>query len=103
MIKYCSISHTCLLLNDPPPPLSHPPTPFFFFFLFKSLSLILQDCGGTCPLLCGYQKGCSVDFDCGYDLFCIEQMCQYPPESCDDGIQNGTETDVVSSHGQLSK
>jgi plastocyanin len=51
------------------------------------------DCGGTCPSDCANGKGCSVNGDC-QSGFCnpMTNMCAAP--ACNDGFQNGSETDT---------
>ncbi len=51
------------------------------------------DCGGSCPDDCDDGEGCLVGDDCISDV-CdpILQTCDAP--TCDDGVQNGTETDL---------
>ena len=51
------------------------------------------DCGGTGAPPCALGKGCAVDGDCA-DLWCPadKKTCLQP--KADDGIKNGTETDV---------
>lgn len=51
------------------------------------------DCGGSCPAGCGSGDGCAVDEDCMSMMCGDDGTCQEPP-SCDDGVQNGDETDV---------
>jgi hypothetical protein len=49
------------------------------------------DCGGTCPLKCGQNVGCSVGTDCVSGV-CVGNLCQAP--GCSDGVKNGSETGV---------
>ncbi|MCB9753430.1 MAG: hypothetical protein H6713_26105 [Myxococcales bacterium] len=51
------------------------------------------DCGGSCGPTCQNDQDCNVDEDC-VSLHCAQMSdtCQAP--ACDDGVQNGDETDV---------
>ena len=51
------------------------------------------DCGGSCGPTCEVGELCNDDADCA-SAFCDEatDTCQIP--ACDDGVQNGDETDV---------
>jgi len=51
------------------------------------------DCGGSCPMDCDDGEGCLVGEDC-VSMVCDPDDMTCTPPSCDDGIQNGDETDV---------
>ncbi|MEM6292135.1 MAG: hypothetical protein AAGA54_12745 [Myxococcota bacterium] len=53
------------------------------------------DCGGSCPAGCGGGEGCQGDDDCASNECTEDDVCtgENPP-ACDDGMQNGDETDV---------
>ncbi|HET6584556.1 MAG TPA: hypothetical protein VFG69_13935 [Nannocystaceae bacterium] len=53
------------------------------------------DCGGSCPTKCDTNDGCIVDADCD-SMNCDEGtgLCLPPADDCNDGMQNGDETDV---------
>ena len=51
------------------------------------------DCGGPCGPTCETNEGCIQDLDCASDYCQLSSStCQEP--SCDDGAQNGDETDI---------
>ena len=51
------------------------------------------DCGGVCGPTCEIDETCEVDSDC-VSMYCRgkDNVCAEP--ACDDGVQNGDETDV---------
>ncbi len=51
------------------------------------------DCGGTCPTDCDDGEDCLVGEDCVSQV-CDPVLLTCTPPSCDDGIQNGSETDL---------
>jgi hypothetical protein len=51
------------------------------------------DCGGTCPTACDDGEGCLVAQDC-ISQVCDSELLTCTPPACDDGIQNGSETDL---------
>lgn len=51
------------------------------------------DCGGGACVLCAVGEACLVNGDCN-SFLCQAGVCQPPPPSCVDGIQNQFETDV---------
>jgi hypothetical protein len=51
------------------------------------------DCGGTSCVLCHVGDSCVVNNDCN-SFTCVGNVCQVPPESCSDGMQNQGETDI---------
>ena len=61
------------------------------------------DCGGGCEQGCNVSQGCAYDSDCLPGLFCnpVNNTCAVP--SCDDGYQNGEETDVDCGNGCAEK
>ncbi len=57
------------------------------------------DCGGdACGGTCVEGQGCQEALDCLGTLVCIGSQCQLP--SCEDGTQDGNETDVDCGGGQ---
>jgi hypothetical protein len=56
------------------------------------------DCGGSCPA-CGDGAACGSHVDCQSGLCDASGRCQSPSPSCEDGVQNGTETDVDCGGG----
>jgi hypothetical protein len=51
------------------------------------------DCGGSCPLDCDDGLGCIEGDDC-ISQVCDPQLMTCTPPACDDGVQNGDETDL---------
>jgi len=51
-----------------------------------------DDCGGSCPDRCGNGAGCGVDADCSAGLFCAPSSGTCASISCNDGVQNGSES-----------
>jgi hypothetical protein len=51
------------------------------------------DCGGSCPTGCDDGEDCLVGDDC-VSLVCDPDTLTCTPPSCDDGVQNGDESDV---------
>jgi hypothetical protein len=56
------------------------------------------DCGGSCGPTCGDGEGCDGDEDCSSDN-CGEEMTCEPDATCEDGVKNGTETDIDCGGG----
>jgi hypothetical protein len=52
------------------------------------------DCGGACDARCGSGLGCATNDDCGAGLFCPETTQRCADVSCQDDVQNGSETDT---------
>lgn len=51
------------------------------------------DCGGGNCVLCGVGDSCVANNDCN-SFSCVANVCQPPPVSCSDGMQNQGETDI---------
>lgn len=49
------------------------------------------DCGGICPTPCAAGEDCAADADCGADLFCPTTTLVCTNNSCQDGVQSGSE------------
>jgi hypothetical protein len=52
------------------------------------------DCGGDECQPCADGLACLVDADCAGSSACVENVCTSLSSSCDDGVQNGSETGV---------
>jgi hypothetical protein len=52
------------------------------------------DCGGVCEARCGSGLGCVTNDDCGAGLFCPTATQRCANVSCQDDVQNGSETDT---------
>lgn len=51
------------------------------------------DCGGSCINKCSVNKSCDYNkSNCSGNVLCTNNICQ--PPRCNDGLKNGTETDV---------
>lgn len=52
------------------------------------------DCGGWCGGTCLEGSTCAVDQDCASGAPCVAGQCAVHVPACDDGVQNGRETDI---------